>query len=228
MPKHFKDEVAQTAPFQYEKEVFAKGLHFERPPLTFQSSKWEELARERLSAESWGYLGGSAGTGETNSKNLAAFKRWSILPSRLVKANFPDLTCEVLGEKHRYPIAVAPVGIQRVFNPEGEEASARAAAKNHIPYVMSMASSTSIEDVARASGDGPRWFQLYWPLEEHDDITISILKRAKAAGFTALFVTLDAYILGWRPSDMDNGWVVRWLHIDFELTSLQLQPFPTA
>ena len=70
---------------------------------------------------------------------------------------------------------------------------------------MSTASSTSIEDVAKANGDGTRWFQLYWPHERHNDITLSILKRAKASGFSALFVTLDTYIFGWRPSDMDNG-----------------------
>ena len=47
--------------------------------------------------------------------------------------------------------------------------------------------------------------KLYWPANEHNDITASILSRAKAAGFSALFVTLDTYILGWRPTDMDNG-----------------------
>ena len=69
---------------------------------------------------------------------------------------------------------------------------------------MSTASSTSIEDVAMANGGGVRWFQLYWPLK--DEITASILARAKKAGFTALVVTLDTYILGWRPTDMDNGY----------------------
>lgn len=72
---------------------------------------------------------------------------------------------------------------------------------------MSSASSTSIEDVAKANGDGTRWFQLYWPKDDEEEVTISILNRAKKAGFSALVVTLDTYILGWRPSDMDNGYV---------------------
>lgn len=92
-----------------------------------------------------------------------------------------------------------------IFNPDGEEATARAAAKQNVPYIMSTASSTSIEDVAEANGEGVRWFQLYWPRNEHNEITVSLLHRAKNAGFTALVVTLDTYILGWRPSDMDNG-----------------------
>lgn len=92
-----------------------------------------------------------------------------------------------------------------IFNPDGEEAVARAAAKENVPFIMSTASSTSIEDVAKANGDSTRWFQLYWPHEKHNEITASMLKRAKDNGFTALVVTLDTYILGWRPSDMDNG-----------------------
>ena len=86
-------------------------------------------------------------------------------------------------------------------------ASATAAAKEGVPYIMSTASSTTIEDVAAANGDGVRFFQLYWPQRDHDDITISMLDRAQKAGFLALVVTLDTYILGWRPSDMDNGYV---------------------
>lgn len=124
----------------------------------------------------------------------------------MVKSGFPDLSTEVLGEKLPFPIAVAPVGVQRIFNPDGEEASTAAAAREQVPFIMSTASSTSIEDVAKANGDGVRWYQLYWPPNEHNDITISILSRAQKAGFTALFVTLDTYILGWRPSDMDNGY----------------------
>lgn len=111
----------------------------------------------------------------------------------------------MLNKKHPFPIAVAPVGVQSIFNPEGEIASAAAAAKESVPYIMSTASSTSIEDVAKANADGVRWFQLYWP--GNDDITISILDRAKKAGFSALFVTLDTYALGWRPTDMDIGLV---------------------
>jgi isopentenyl diphosphate isomerase/L-lactate dehydrogenase-like FMN-dependent dehydrogenase len=109
----------------------------------------------------------------------------------------------VLRKEHPFPVAIAPVGVQRIFNPEGEMASARAAAKEDVPYIMSTASSTSIEGVAKANGDGVRWYQLYWPF--HDEVTLSILNRAKKAGFSALFVTLDTYILGWRPTDMDNG-----------------------
>lgn len=193
-------------PVEYEKEVYQRGLQFARPPFTFQTGLWEPHAKERMSAESKGYVAGNAGTGETSLKNREAFAKWSIVPKRLVKTkSLPNLSTEVLGQKFPFPIAVAPVGVQRIFNPQGEIASAAAAAKSMVPYIMSTASSTSIEDVAKANGDGVRWFQLYWPTNENNDITLSILSRAKKAGFSALFVTLDTYILGWRPTDMDNG-----------------------
>jgi isopentenyl diphosphate isomerase/L-lactate dehydrogenase-like FMN-dependent dehydrogenase len=161
-----------------------------------------------MSADSKGYVYGSAGTRETTDKNRLAFKKWSIIPRRLVKYDgFPDLTTEIYGEKLVSPIAMAPVGVLTIFNPQGEIAAARAAAKEAVPFIMSTASATSIEDVAQANGDdGQRWYQLYWPSRDHDDITISLLNRAKKAGFTTLFVTLDTYILGWRPEDMDNGY----------------------
>jgi isopentenyl diphosphate isomerase/L-lactate dehydrogenase-like FMN-dependent dehydrogenase len=120
---------------------------------------------------------------------------------------FSDTSTTVLGHKLDFPIAVAPVGVLKIFNPEGEPAVARAAASVGIPYILSTASSTSIELAAAASGpNATRWYQLYWPPNENNDITISLLNRAKKEGFTALFVTLDTYMLGWRPSDMDNGY----------------------
>lgn len=204
--EHRVKPLADPRPYRYEQEIYSKGLHYQRPNITFKSQDWEHLAKERLSAESWGYVGGNAGTGETYNKNLEAFKKWSIVPSRLVKADFPDLSTTVLGQKIPYPVAMAPIGVQKIFHPEAEVGAAKAAAAESVPYILSTASSTSIEDVAKANGDGTRWYQLYWPSNEHDDITISLLKRAKAAGYSALIVTLDTYMLGWRPSDMDNGY----------------------
>lgn len=71
---------------------------------------------------------------------------------------------------------------------------------------MSSASTRSIEEVGSASGQGnPRWYQLYWPVTH--EITVSLLSRAKAAGFTTLVVTLDTMQLGWRPHDLDRTYV---------------------
>lgn len=75
-----------------------------------------------------------------------------------------------------------------------------------VPFILSTAATSSIEEVAAASGEGsPRWFQLYWPAD--DVITASLLSRAKASGFSALVVTLDAFTMGWRPLDLDQAYI---------------------
>jgi lactate 2-monooxygenase len=97
------------------------------------------------------------------------------------------------------------VGVQSIVHPDGELAVARATAELGIPMVLSTVSSFPVEEVAAASGDGPRWFQLYWPNDEQ--VCLSFLERAKASGFTALIVTLDTWLLGWRPHDLDQAYL---------------------
>lgn len=208
-------------PIAYENSVYQAGLHSAKPPFSFHPSDWEAQAKEVLSANSWGYIHGNAGAGSTYRKNLAAFDRWSVVPRRLRPSRrdpdtdeeaFPDTRATVLGSDLPFPVALAPIGVQRIFHREGEVAAARAAAALGVPYTLSTASSTSIEDVARAmDGARPgaaRWFQLYWPPSSpaHDGVTASLLARARAAGYGALVVTLDTYALGWRPADMNNGY----------------------
>nr|POE62509.1 putative lactate 2-monooxygenase pb1a11.03 [Quercus suber] len=200
MPEELK------VPAAYSNEVYARGLAYQRPAITFDSTQWEPLAKEKLSAESWAYVYGNAGRAETRDKNLAAFRKWSIVPSRLHGAGLPNLETTVLGQKLPFPIALAPVGVQKIFHRDGESATASAAAKEHVPYIHSTAAATSIEAAAAANESGTRWFQLYWPGNDYNDLTISMLQRAKREGYTALFVTLDTYTLGWRPMDMDNAY----------------------
>lgn len=73
--------------------------------------------------------------------------------------------------------------------------------------ILSTAATRTIEQVADALGDGDRWFQLYWPRREFEDITASLLSRAQSSGFDALVVTLDTFVLGWRPVDLDTAYL---------------------
>ncbi|KAJ5655482.1 FMN dependent dehydrogenase [Penicillium longicatenatum] len=194
-----------SKPHTYENEVYANGLQNIKPPISFNPLDWETAAKEILPAESFGYAWGSAGVRETDDNNRAAFRKWTIVPSRLVKADFPNLKTTLFGQEYKYPIAIAPVGVQRIFHRDGEIATAAAASKENVPYILSSASSTSIEDIANVDSTSTRWFQLYWPSNEHNDITRSLLQRAKQSGCSVLVVTLDTYILGWRPSDLKNA-----------------------
>jgi lactate 2-monooxygenase len=103
------------------------------------------------------------------------------------------------------PLLLAPIGVLSILHPDGEKAVARAAAELGVPMVLSTASSHTIEEVAAESGDAPRWFQLYWPTE--DEVTASVLARARAAGYRVLVVTLDTWTLGWRPADLDLSYL---------------------
>ena len=99
---------------------------------------------------------------------------------------------------------MAPIGVQALFHEDKEIGLANACASLKVPYVLSTAATTSIEELASASDpSGPRWFQLYWPLD--NDMTASMLRRAKANGYTALVVTLDTWTLAWRPRDLDTA-----------------------
>jgi isopentenyl diphosphate isomerase/L-lactate dehydrogenase-like FMN-dependent dehydrogenase len=107
------------------------------------------------------------------------------------------------------PVFMAPVGVQSAFHADAESGVAAACAELGVPFTISNASSTPLETVCAASEaarpEAPRWFQLYWPTD--DEITASILRRARAAGCHVLVVTLDSCSLGWRPLDLDAGFL---------------------
>lgn len=90
---------------------------------------------------------------------------------------------------------MAPIGVQALAHRDKETGLAAACAEVNVPYILSTASGSSFEDVAASCGDGKKWYQLYWPND--NDITVSLLKRAKANGYKALVVTLDTWTLAW-------------------------------
>lgn len=136
--------------------------------------------------------------------NRLAFREWRIVPRMMRDCSERDVSVELFGVKYPTPILLAPVGVQSLFHEDAETGMAQVAAELNVPLIMSTASTKTIEEVAAASGEGaPRWYQLYWP--QTDEITLSILGRAKKGGFTALVVTLDTFSLAWRPWDLDLG-----------------------
>lgn len=97
------------------------------------------------------------------------------------------------------------IGVQSIFHPDKETGLAAVCSELSIPFVLSTAASSTIEEVAQHSGPGPRWYQLYWPTD--DEITISLLQRARAANYSALVVTVDTWTAAWRPLDLDRGYL---------------------
>ncbi|MFF0524474.1 lactate 2-monooxygenase [Actinomadura nitritigenes] len=190
----------------FQNSIYLQGLGDVRPPLPTDLTKLEGLAEGVLSAQAFGYVAGSAGSEATARANRDAFDRWRIVPRFLRDVAHRDLSVEVLGTAMPSPVLLAPIGVQSIFHPDGELATARAAGAEGLTMVLSTASSHSIEEVAEANGDGaPRWYQLYWPKDR--DLAVSFLVRAKAAGYTALVVTLDTFTLAWRPRDLDQAYL---------------------
>ncbi|WP_171114962.1 MULTISPECIES: alpha-hydroxy-acid oxidizing protein [Streptomyces] len=196
MAKHWAD-------FQYE--IYLNGMTGAVPRLPTDLTRLEELTAQRLGPGPVGYVAGSAGDGSTARANRAALRRRRIVPRMLRDVHERDLSVEVLGRALPAPLALAPVGVLSIMHPDAECAAARAAAAQGVPYVLSSASSTPIEQVAEAMGDAERWFQLYWAKDR--EVTRSFLNRAKAAGFSVLVVTLDTPLLAWRPRDLDQAYL---------------------
>ena len=196
---------AVTVPFaNYQNEIYLHWLSGTFPELPCEPGQLEDLARERFAPEPFGYVAGSAGTESTARANRAAFDRWRIVPRFLRDVSDRDLSVDILGTPFPAPVALAPVGVQGIVHEQAELAVARAAAALGLPMVLSTVSTYTLEDVM-AAGDGPKWFQLYWPREK--EVAASLVARAKAAGYRALVVTLDTFILAWRPRDLSRGYL---------------------
>ncbi len=191
------------ANFQYE--IYGRGLAGETPELPISLGGLEERAREVLSVGAFGYVAGGAGSEQTMRANLRAFERWEIVPRMLRDVSSRDLSCSILGTAMAAPVLTAPVGVQSIVHPEGELAVARAAAAHGLAAILSTAASHSMEDVAAASGSAPRWYQLYWPKERA--LAESFVGRAAQAGYEAIVVTLDTWMLGWRPRDLQGAYL---------------------
>ncbi|CAK7231833.1 hypothetical protein SCUCBS95973_008055 [Sporothrix curviconia] len=190
----------------------------------------------------FGYIAGGAGAGTTMAANRRALDSWALVPRmmrtgrRLPKtgtegtegtdaatAALRDLRVRLFGGPGRgppvdlsSPVVMAPVGVQCAYHPDREVGVAAACAELGVPFSISTASSSSIEEI-KASLDGTSvedsagspspapWYQLYWP--QDDTITASLLQRARAAGARVLLVTVDTFTIAWRPTDLDAGYL---------------------
>jgi lactate 2-monooxygenase len=190
---------------QRQMEIYRAGLQGEKPALPLAAEELEQKAREVLTPEAYTYVAGGAGAEDTIRANREAFRRWRIVPRFLRDVARRDLSVPVLARRFPAPLLLAPIGVQSMLHAEAELAVARAARSVGIPLVLSTVSSVPLEAVAEALGDVPHWFQLYWPKDP--DLAVSLLCRAERAGYSAIVVTLDTYLLGWRERDLQLGWL---------------------
>ena len=189
----------------YYRQIYALGLGGETPSVPVSVAELEQLAAETMDERAANYVFAGAGSEGTMDANREAFRRRRIVPRMLRDVSSRDLATTLLGTAMPAPLLLAPIGVQKVVHPDGELATARAAAALGLPMIASTNSHFTLEEIAEAGGDAPRWFQLYWPNDRA--IAASFVARAEAAGYGAIVLTVDTFIPGWKPRDLQQAWL---------------------
>jgi lactate 2-monooxygenase len=186
---------------QRQRAIYIARIGGQRPVVPVAQAELEKAAQAAMSPEAWAYVAGGAGRESTMDANRAAFEKWRIVPRVLRDVEKRDVSIDLFGRKLPSPLLLSPVGVLEMAHRDADLAVARAAAAWQAPFIFSNQASVPMETCAAAMGDGPRWFQLYW--NRSNDLVASLVKRAEACGCSAIVLTLDTTMLGWRPRDLD-------------------------
>lgn len=161
------------------------------------------LARRRVPRPVFDFIEGGAGDETTLRRNIASFEEVSFVPRILRDVSHVETSTTLLGAEITFPVVLAPVGLARMAHRDGEIAAASAASRRSIPYCLSTMASASPEAVADHAPLAPKWFQLY--LWRDRDASERLVRRAEAAGFHTLVVTVDVPVAGERLRDTRHG-----------------------
>ncbi len=186
-----------------QNEIYNAGLQGVLPEFPVDFATLEKRAQEALGPSMTNYVAGGCGDEHTQNSNSSAFQHWGMIPRMMVDAQERDLSIDLFGMKLPTPLFMAPIGLtgEATQDKHGDIAAAQAAAATGVPLCASTLANDSMEDVHAACGDTPGFFQLYTP--RHKGLAESLIGRAEAAGYKALVVTLDTWVTGWRPRDLN-------------------------
>lgn len=185
--------------------IYRAGASGVTPTVPTRAAHLETAAHRMMSREAWAYVAGSAGSESTAAANRASLDAYRIVPRVLRDVATRDLSIELFGHRYPSPVIAAPIGVLELAHRGADLAVARATARLGVPFVFSNQASIPMEATASVMGDAPHWFQLYW--SSSDELVASLVRRAEASGAQAIVVTLDTHMLGWRPRDLDLGYL---------------------
>jgi len=185
--------------------IYREGAAGRPPRVPVSPDELEAAAQRVLAPSAFDYVAGGAGGERTVHQNVAEFDRWHLVPRMLRDVHERDTRVEVFGKQLPAPLLLAPVGALDVVRPDAELAVARACVATGVPMVASTLTSHTLEEIATEMGGATRWFQLYWGPDR--DLNLSLVARAERAGYSALVVTLDTRIIGWRNRDIRRGFL---------------------
>ncbi len=187
----------------YQNMIYAGGLAGVQPSWPVDFATLKQRAEAAMPPSVLNYVQGGCGDERTQDENARAFHDWGIIPRMMVDCTTRDLSVSAFGMKLSSPLFMAPIGVTGICTQDGhgDLAAARASAATGVPLVASTLSNDSLEDVKVACGDTPALFQLYTPRDK--DVAASLVSRAEKAGYKAIVVTLDTWVTGWRPRDLN-------------------------
>jgi len=182
-------------------EIYFTGAAGGTPIIPFDHIDLEAKAKVKMTAKAGGYIIGGAGTDDTIKENVTAFQKYRIYPRMLRDVSVRDTSVNLFGQKIPSPILTCPIGVLEMIDDDADMAVGRATASLDIPMIISNQASYPMEEITADMGDSPRWFQLYW--SKSNDLVKSLVQRAEKSGCSAIVVTLDTTMLGWRVQDLD-------------------------
>ena len=187
----------------YQFEIYLNGLSGVLPKLPTDFATLQRRAEAALSNELLNYVQGGCGNELTQDRNVTAFDHWGMVPRMMVDGGKRDMSVELFGMKLPHPLFMAPIGVTGMATPDqhGDIAAAQAARLAGVPYCGTTLMNDPMEEVIPHCGDTPAFFQLYAPKDRA--LGESLVRRAEAAGYKALVVTLDTPTSGWRPRDLN-------------------------
>lgn len=189
----------------YQNAIYGAGLSGILPRVPVDFATLERRAAQALPPQVLSYVQGGCGDEWTQDVNATAFRHWGMTPRMMVDCTKRDLSIELFGLKLPSPVFMAPIGVTGICTQDGhgDMAAARASGATGVPLCASTLSNDPLEDVAGALGDTPGFFQLYTP--RNKELAESLVRRAETAGYKALVVTLDTWVTGWRPRDLNTA-----------------------
>jgi lactate 2-monooxygenase len=189
----------------YQNHIYLAGLSGVLPSLPVDTATLEARAEAAMAPSLLSYVQGGCGDETTQRANASAFAHWGMVPRMMVDATSRDLSIELFGHTLPSPLFMAPIGVTGMCTQDGhgDIAAAQASAMTGVPLCASTLANDPLEAVKAACGDTPAFFQLYTPRDE--ELAASLIARAEAAGYAAIVVTLDTWVTGWRPRDLNTA-----------------------
>lgn len=189
----------------YQTEIYGAGLSGRLPKLPVDFRGLEARAHAAMPPWLVSYVAGGCGNEHTQNINVSAFERWGLIPRMFVGAAKRDMSINLFGMRLPTPIFMSPIGVIGLCAQDGhgDIGTARAARKLGVPMIASTFSNDPLEEIASECGETPGFFQLYTPTDRA--LAESLVNRAEAAGFKGIVVTLDTWVTGWRPRDLNQS-----------------------